>query len=50
MARTQAASGGLAKRETIGLIGSDKVEGTEVYRSNGDRIGTMGDHRQARRQ
>jgi len=31
----------LSKRETLGLIGSDKVEGTAVYRSNGDRIGTI---------
>jgi hypothetical protein len=28
-------------RETAGLIGSDKVEGTAVYRSTGDRIGTI---------
>ena len=41
MATTQAASGDLSRRETFGLIGSDKVEGTEVYRSNGDRIGTI---------
>lgn len=31
----------LSARETAGLIGSDKVEGTAVYRSNGDRIGTI---------
>ncbi len=31
----------LSTRETHGLIGSDKVEGTAVYRSNGDRIGTI---------
>ena len=31
----------LSKKETFGLIGSDKVEDTEVYRSNGDRIGTI---------
>jgi hypothetical protein len=31
----------LSARETFDLIGSDKVEGTEVYRSNGDRIGTI---------
>src|SRR6476659_478240 len=41
MATTQTASEDLSKRETFGLIGSDKVEGTEVYRSNGDRIGTI---------
>jgi hypothetical protein len=29
----------LDKRETPSLIGSDKVEGTNVYRSNGDKIG-----------
>lgn len=31
----------VSKKETFGMIGSDKVEGTEVYRSNGDRIGTI---------
>src|SRR5919201_4760460 len=31
----------LDKRETISLIGSDKVEGTPVYRSNGDRVGEI---------
>jgi hypothetical protein len=31
----------LDRRETAGLIGSDKVEGTPVYRSNGDRIGQI---------
>ena len=41
MASIQTATGDLSKRETFGLIGSDKVEGTEVYRSNGDRIGTI---------
>jgi hypothetical protein len=30
---------GVETRETHSLIGSDKVEGTNVYRSNGDRIG-----------
>ena len=29
------------KRETSALIGSDKVEGTNVYRSNGDKIGSI---------
>src|SRR6201991_2118150 len=28
-------------RETASLIGSDKVEGTPVYRSNGDRVGQI---------
>lgn len=28
-------------RETTSLIGSDKVEGTPVYRSNGDKIGRI---------
>jgi hypothetical protein len=28
-------------RETVTLIGSDKVEGTPVYRPNGERIGTI---------
>ena len=31
----------LSMRETAGLVGSDKVEGTAVYRSTGDRIGTI---------
>ncbi len=29
------------KRETFSLIGSDKVEGTPVYRSNGDKVGEI---------
>lgn len=29
----------LDKRETVSLIGSDKVEGTNVYRPNGDKVG-----------
>lgn len=29
----------LDKRETYALIGSDKVVGTNVYRSNGDKVG-----------
>lgn len=28
-------------RETGTLIGSDKVEGTDVYNSSGDRVGTI---------
>jgi hypothetical protein len=32
---------GLEARETHGLIGSDKVEGTAVYRSNGDKVGAI---------
>ena len=28
-------------RETSRLISSDKVEGTSVYRSNGDKVGTI---------
>jgi|SRR5215470_7501739 PRC-barrel domain len=28
-------------RETPSLIASDKVEGTAVYRSNGDKVGTI---------
>jgi hypothetical protein len=31
----------LDKRETANLIGSDKVEGTPVYRSNGERVGKI---------
>jgi hypothetical protein len=29
------------QRETHALIGSDKVEGTKVYRSNGDKVGQV---------
>ncbi len=31
----------LETRETATLIGSDKVEGTPVYRSNGERVGQI---------
>jgi hypothetical protein len=31
----------LDKRETASLIGSDKVEGTPVFRSNGERVGKI---------
>ena len=31
----------LEARETYSLIGSDKVEGTAVYRSNGEKIGKI---------
>jgi hypothetical protein len=31
----------LESQETNALIGSDKVEGTAVYRSNGDKIGQI---------
>ena len=31
----------LETRETHSLIGSDKVEGTAVYRSNGDKVGSI---------
>lgn len=37
----QTSSQDLSKRETGVLIGSDKVEGTDVYNSNGDRVGTI---------
>src|SRR5205807_10395175 len=33
--------GGHEQRETYDLIGSDKVEGTNVYRSNGEKIGQI---------
>src|SRR2546421_8179589 len=39
MASTQGKT--LHKRETESLIGSDKVEATPVYRSNGDRVGQI---------
>ena len=29
------------RRETFSLIGSDKVQGTAVYRSNGDQVGQI---------
>jgi hypothetical protein len=31
----------LDQRETVSLIGSDKVEGTSVYRSNGEKVGSI---------
>ena len=34
-------TGSHERRETHDLIGSDKVEGTNVYRSNGDKIGAI---------
>jgi sporulation protein YlmC with PRC-barrel domain len=37
----QQTSSDLNKRETGSLIGSDKVEGTDVYNPNGDRVGTI---------
>jgi len=39
--RNTMASQTLERRETATLIGSDKVEGTNVYRSNGDKIGAI---------
>jgi hypothetical protein len=39
MATNQTAS--LDRRETASLIASDKVEGTPVYRSNGEKIGRI---------
>ncbi len=43
MQQQQTASTGrdLSARESGNLIGSDKVEGTPVYRTNGARIGTI---------
>jgi hypothetical protein len=38
MATTQP---GQNQRETHDLIGSDKVEGTNVYRSNGEKVGSI---------
>ena len=35
------ATAAVETRETASLIGSDKVEGTNVYRSNGDKIGAI---------
>ena len=31
----------VSKRETFNLIGSDKVEGTAVYRTNGEKVGSI---------
>ena len=31
----------MSTRETYSLIGSDKVEGTAVYRSNGEKVGRI---------
>ncbi len=31
----------LSKRKTSNLIGTDKVEGTSVYRPNGDPVGQI---------
>ena len=38
---TNAIKTALSKRETSNLIGSDKVEGTPVYRPNGESIGQI---------
>jgi hypothetical protein len=34
-------TGSHERRESHDLIGSDKVEGTNVYRSNGDKVGQI---------
>src|SRR3982074_364448 len=41
MATTTTQGRTLDKRETANLIGSDKVEPTPVYRSNGERVGQI---------
>ncbi|MFL6799681.1 MAG: PRC-barrel domain-containing protein [Xanthobacteraceae bacterium] len=41
MAIPNQGGGTLERRETFNLIGSDKVEGTAVYRSNGDHVGQI---------
>jgi hypothetical protein len=41
MASTLEMQRDVSARETGTLIGSDKVEGTAVYRSNEDRVGTI---------
>jgi hypothetical protein len=38
---TSTADQPVGTRETFSLIGSDKVEGTPVYRSNGDKVGEI---------
>jgi len=39
--QTQEMAGSHERRETHNLIGSDKVEGTAVYRSNGEKVGQI---------
>jgi PRC-barrel domain len=39
--RDMMATATIDKRETNALIGSDRVEGTNVYRSNGDKVGSI---------
>ena len=39
--QTQEMTGSHERRETHNLIGSDKVEGTAVYRSNGEKVGQI---------
>ena len=39
--QTGAAGGDVDRDETYNLIASDKVEGTDVRRSNGDRLGSI---------
>jgi hypothetical protein len=41
MADTRMRDSKTETRETSQLIGSDKVEGTNVYRSNGDKVGQI---------
>ena len=41
MSRAAAMPGSHERRETHDLIGSDKVEGTDVYRSDGEKIGSV---------
>lgn len=41
MTTQHTSSENLSRRETGSLIGSDKVEGTDVYNSAGDRVGTI---------
>ena len=41
MSRAASMPGSHERRETHNLIGSDKVEGTNVYRSDGEKIGSI---------
>jgi hypothetical protein len=41
MATATTSGASLDQRETFSLIGSDKVEGTPVYRSNGEKVGKI---------
>jgi hypothetical protein len=41
MSRTAAMPASQGLKQTHDLIGSDRVEGTNVYRSDGDKVGSI---------